>query len=170
MRREYILIILLLLILTGCNKKIDEASTSTLPSELRITAGDIIIKNEMLEPEENENVFRRIIQDGEVIPYLELGSKINIEFENNIPDTVKLYDYILKRNGNMKYDSRTIDELELLISDEEVAFELSTNFAAMLSSNMDDYKPGATIRGFRVVCTWGEEQREYGFIVRSDAN
>ena len=41
--------------------------------------------------------------------------------------------------------------------------------AAMLSSNSKDYEPENTIRGFKLICSWGDNECEYGFIITSDA-
>ena len=49
------------------------------------------------------------------------------------------------------------------------SFVLVSNPAALLSSASSDYEPGAIIRGFRLICEWGENECESVFIIRSDA-
>ena len=49
------------------------------------------------------------------------------------------------------------------------SFKLERHWAALLSSSSEDYKNGNTLRGFRLLCTWGENQCEYAFVIRTDA-
>ena len=36
-------------------------------------------------------------------------------------------------------------------------------------SKRKDYEDGNTLRGFRLICTWGENECEYVFVIRTDA-
>lgn len=50
------------------------------------------------------------------------------------------------------------------------AFTLDENFLVYASSASEDYEPGAIIRGFRLVCTWGDNTQEVAFVIRTDVS
>ncbi len=107
------------------------------------------------------------------VPYINLGEEITITFEGKAPDTFTLTDYILTSQYTQKYDSKTAVECDAAISDNAITFTLNENYAAYLSSLLDDYNPGNTYRGFKLYCKWYEnnniEDCEYVFVVRTDA-
>jgi hypothetical protein len=49
------------------------------------------------------------------------------------------------------------------------SFAIKPNIATSLSSYSGDYLPGNTIKGYRLVVKWGENECEYAFIIRGDA-
>lgn len=49
-------------------------------------------------------------------------------------------------------------------------FTLDENFLVYASSDSEDYEPGAALRGFRLICTWGDKTPEVTFVIRTDVN
>ncbi|MGN7454080.1 hypothetical protein ACTHPH_04575 [Paenibacillus pasadenensis] len=153
----------------GCEEK-------TLDSQVK---GTIVIKN-------NENILRYLSsntksfdyeniyslkelmkQDKENIPYIKIGEMITIEFKEENPDSLILFDDILNQDGTLKYrgSQKTI---ELQKKGELYRIPILEHFATNLSSNISDYNQGSTFRGFRVIGKWGGEQREIAFVIRTD--
>ena len=104
------------------------------------------------------------------IPYIELGTTIEIEIKGIVPDRVELIDSVLNEDGDNKYTLREDITTPITFSNRKGTFELDMHPAVFLSSNSEDYLPGKTMRGFKLNCSWGDNQCEYGFIVRTDAN
>lgn len=160
--------------LAGCNGK----NVSDKTSEISITSGDIEIPFVMgLNKWEGafydrEDTFQTIMKGDSKnkLPYIKQGEKIQIVFKGKMPDTVSLKEYILTEDGNVKYTDKEVKEIPITFEDKKGEFDVLLNFAAFLSSNSKDYEPGALIRGYRLVCSWGENECEYGFIIRTDAN
>jgi hypothetical protein len=69
-----------------------------------------------------------------------------------------------------KYTLREDITTPITFSNRKGTFELDMHPAVFLSSNSEDYLPGKTMRGFKLTCSWGDNQCEYGFIIRTDAN
>lgn len=99
---------------------------------------------------------------------LELGTEITVEFQGKAPDSVTLRDELLNSDGSRKYDERVSKVLELAVVDGGVSFSLEPHFAVFLSSSLEDYEPGAVIRGLKLTCSWGENECEYAFAIRTD--
>ena len=100
------------------------------------------------------------------LPYVKLNTELHIEFKGTTPDSVKLEDHILNADGNMKY--KEIQTIPIEFKNDKGSFILVSNPAALLSSDSSDYEPGASIRGFRLICKWDENECEYAFIIRSN--
>jgi hypothetical protein len=175
---KIILIIIVITFLVGCNSSsIDTVSEEVIP-EITIQSGDTSIDYSVGLNYWNKAVYDRIdnftiiIEDGyESLPYIELGNEVTISFnDNSVPDEYELYDYVLNKEGSPKYTNKEVREIPLNIENGTGSFILDMHFAALLSSNSDDYERGASIRGFKLICRWGEDECEYGFIVRSDAH
>ncbi len=117
---------------------------------------------------DREDTFKIIVKnDFELLPYVELYSEIifNID-EKIVPEKMVLYEYVLDENGNNKYAYR---EVLFNWKNGKGSFILDTYVATLLSSNSIDNEPDATIRGFKLICTWGKNECEYAFIIRTDA-
>ena len=80
-----------------------------------------------------------------------------------------MYDYLLKENGSPKYDERAAFETELTVSKNTAEFQLQESPALALSSTFPTEEDGV-LRGFRLVCSWGEKQSEYLFCLKSDTS
>ena len=119
---------------------------------------------------ENSNIFESIIKNTDlVIPYVKLGQEIKININGATPDTYELYDYILNDSGKLKYEKQT-NKISINFIDGQATFILNSNLWANLSSNIEDYEHGKTIRGFKLICSWANKKQEFAFIIRTDAN
>jgi len=116
--------------------------------------------------------FQWIMRDTVIdeLPYIQNGETITIVFDSRIPDSVALTEHLLRGNGDEKYNISGMEcEVTLDASDSRASFTIETNWATALSSDSGDYAPGGTIKGYRLVCRWGDNECEYGFIIRGDA-
>ena len=144
----------------------------TEPSEIITMAGDIQIGYVVGLNMWNHAVYDRectfetiMKEDLKIeIPYVELETIIEIEIKGRVPDTIELKDSVLDENGVIKSRLREDKTIPFTFSN-----ELDINPAVFLSSNIEDYSPGRTTRGFRLTCSWGDNQCEYDFIIRTDA-
>jgi len=121
--------------------------------------------------EEDNYIFQLYASEYSIenAPYVAIGSKIEINFTGNPPDSIKLYDQLLTEEGLIKYDHRLKENVTLEYSGGKYSFELDGSFASFLSSNSKDYMPGNTIRGFNILCNWDDKKYEYSFVLRTDA-
>ena len=175
---KIVLVLIVITFLVGCNSRsIETVSQKEIP-KITIQSGDTSIDYSAGLNYWNKAVYDRldnftiIIEKGyESLPYIELGNEITISFnDHTIPDEYALYDYVLSVDGSPKYTNKEVREIPLTIENGTGSLILGVHFAALLSSHSDDYKSGASIRGFKLICRWGEDECEYGFIVRSDAH
>lgn len=148
------------------------------PPEITISAGDGQISyvtglNQWNGAKyDREDTFHTIMKGTAPsdLPYIHFCEKVRIAFKGPVPDTVQLTDTILTREGDIRYTSRETNIIPIAFQEAKGSFTMQAHMSAWLSSNSEDYKPGATIRGFRLTCTWGENECEYAFILRTDAN
>jgi len=146
------------------------------PPKIKVTAGDIEISYVVTPLQWNGSVYEYVnnfmlhMEKTALIelPYINLGETISIEFDGKAPDSAVLTDHILNADGAEKYNI-TPETVDIKWNKDKCSFVLDRNWATSLSSNSADYEPGATIRGFRLICKWGENKCEYTFIIRSDA-
>jgi hypothetical protein len=164
-----------LMALSGCNP--------SEPPKLKITAGDSELLYVVGLDEWNGNTyssgdnFTFIMQDNSLsdLPRVALGETISIEFDGKAPDSVKLTDHVLASDGthtftvekaNGTHTFAVESTIDIAFSKGKGSFTLGKNWTAALGSSDD--MPDASIRGFRLVCTWGDNECEYAFIIRSD--
>lgn len=165
------LFIVFIILLSGCNTKMSE------PPQIEITTGDTSIEYVVGLNQWNgtmydrEGTFQSIMKNTSVtdLPYIHLNEEFHIQFKGTAPDTIKLLDYVLDSTGNAKYTDKEIQTIPFQLNNKKGSFVLGTHAASGLSSNSADYEPGASIRGFRLTCTWGDNESEYAFVIRSDA-
>ncbi|MCC8122924.1 MAG: hypothetical protein LIO58_05250 [Oscillospiraceae bacterium] len=107
----------------------------------------------------------------EALQYVELGTVINIKFKNAMPENVQISDMLLDENGNELYSEKEIRLLDFsILSDNEIYITLQSHPASLLSSQLESYQSGHTIRGFQIACEWDEEySNSYFFAIRTDA-
>lgn len=119
---------------------------------------------------EDVELFQSIMNDPSItIPYVTLGETIQIEFNETAPTTYELVETLLSDDGTLKYKAETIENIQLTLANGKGSFVLDENVWAHLSSNSEDYEPGATIRGFRLIAQFTDRVQEYTFIIRTDA-
>jgi hypothetical protein len=179
--RKILLICLLVIMvsyLVGCQ---DMKNTPQEPSEIMITIDNqtidyVVGKNKWDGAVfDREDTFKTILKKDskKVVPYIKLGKTLNIEFKENPPDTIEIFDYLLHEDGNKKYTSKEIVQIPVKLKDGKCSFDFKENPAVFLSSKYDEYEAGRTLRGFKVICRWGKNEGanecEYGFIIRTDA-
>lgn len=152
-------------------------SEMTEPPEIEVMAGGTAIGHIVGLNQWNgavydrENTFQAIMK-GRLktdLPYIKQGKEVTIEFKGTVPGSVELQDHVLNEEGRIKYGERLMQKVPIEFKNGRGSFILSQNMAAFLSSNSEDTKPGASIRGFRLLCRWGDNECEYAFIVRTDA-
>lgn len=145
--------------------------------QVNIIAGDIditpTIKSNVLRMKEEANntkLFQSIVSDKKInIPYVKLGETVQIKFKDNLINTCKLEDYILKEDGNLKYKKESIKTTDIIFSNGVGTFILNENLFTNFSSDSKDYEPGKTIRGFKLIShSVDNKQCEYVFVVKTD--
>lgn len=99
------------------------------------------------------------------VPFIELWKIIELDFASHSPDSVQVLDHLLTLEGNPIYTEREVMERPVEFCGDKVRFPLERHFATSLSSQ---YPPPPSLRGFRIICTWGEETREYALVIRTD--
>ncbi|ROR22320.1 uncharacterized protein DUF4846 [Mobilisporobacter senegalensis] len=178
MNKKYLSIftaIVLCIIFIGMVYYLEQNSIAN-PPDITVKIEDQLINTEVGLNEWNgavydrEDVFKTIIKQNNQIPYVQLGEMVQIEFKENNPDKITVTDYILTKEGNLKYSDKAKEIIALEKEDGAYRFQLKSNLASFLSSNSEDYKKGNTIRGFRILCNWGKNECEYGFILRTDGS
>lgn len=151
---------------------------SQAPPEIKITAGSVELLYALGINQwdgniyDREDCFERIMSGTALadLEYVKNGETITILVDGNVPDSVTLTEYILKDDGTKKYNIEGMSyDISFGVSNQMGTLTLVPNYTAGLSSLGADYDPGATIRGFQLVCLWGENECEYSFIIRSDA-
>lgn len=143
------------------------------------SASGVILWNEPGEDGDTYNTaacgpdpFPVLAKETEDIPYLPLGRWITIELTGDKqPEQVLLSDYILKEDGEPRYDEKSTVTTELEYDNHEMKFCLSPNGNALLSSDMATYMTGGVLRGFKLELVWDDgSSAEYGFILATDAS
>ena len=102
------------------------------------------------------------------LDYVKNGEQITFKFDGIAPDSFVLTEYILRENGDAKYNIYGM-EYDICSNPGGHVFTVKPNYATAFSSSSWDYAPGNTIKGYRLVCSWGRNECEYAFIIRGDA-
>lgn len=143
------------------------------PPDIEVTAGGVNVNCVVGSKQWNgivhtrDDIFQTIVYGNE-LPYFRKNEVFHIALDGAVPDSVVLYDDVLNEDGSLRYTRRETQIMPFELIENKGSFTLGTNPAALLSSNSADYEPGATIRGFRLKCTWGKNVCEYAFIIRTD--
>jgi hypothetical protein len=145
------------------------------PPKLTITIGDkqldyIVAKNEWNGAKyDREDTFKTILKKVSIseLPYIEIGNTVTISFKNNPPSKFNIMDILVDENGKQRDSNKEIVTIPVKLKDGKVSFKIEKHLASDLSSY---YIEGKTdIRGFRMIATWGENECEYAFIIRTDS-
>lgn len=114
---------------------------------------------------DREDTFVAIFKNKKDVPIIENGSVIEIAFESNPPVEFKVFDILIDENGRQIYTEKEIKEIPAELINGKCSFKLENHFASSLSSY---YVPDKKeIRGFRVIASWGENECEYAFVIKS---
>ena len=158
--------LMVLLVLTACSidSSEDEASIKILAGNQEIHA--ITYDGEDIQTiKEFEEIHHMELKNNswDDLPYIPLNETIEI---NNLNVTeLVIEDYILNKNGNLKYAEDVVESYTIPVSNGKASFKLQMNGAEFFSSNSDDYLPGNTIRGFIV---HSNSTPIFSFILRTD--
>ncbi|MCL2672263.1 MAG: M56 family metallopeptidase [Clostridiales bacterium] len=162
----------------ACDRLEPKREMPTEPPNIQVQWGDMNLAVYRALNQWNGSIYDRmdtfqvILRETAVsdLPYIPNGDVIRIIFDGILPDSAELAEYILRENGDMKYNlSGEIYALPGFDRNGATSFRILANWATALSSNSGDYAPGAIIKGYRLICRWGENECEYAFIIRGDA-
>ncbi len=166
------------MVLTAClaTNKIevpDEPPEITIKSgstEIFYVVGKNIWNGSIYDREDNfiaqkERIFNRDM------PYIKNGAKISVSFGRHKPHSIVLSEIILDEHGSAKW--RTDEhvktyELSFPPLGSTGTFTIEPNYATTLSSHSADHEAGNTIKGYRMVCSWGKNECEYAFVILGD--
>lgn len=166
-----LLLILVVLLLPACKGQ------ATEEPQLKVTAGEqelkVIYYGDRYN-ESREEIDKRLKQaidetSGEALPYVPLDEEIIINAENFQAVEFSITDYILKENGEIRYQEKVAQTSAIPVEGGVAAYNLTSHPAAFLSSNSEDYEPGKVIRGIMVRADIEGSSFTFGFILRTDA-
>lgn len=166
-----IICVMLTITLCACGKSTPEPSLS-------ITIGDQSIKpihygdryNESREDIERFLDFPFENATWEDLPYVALGEEVVIEATNFETDLFTVEDAILNQDGTFKYEEESTTTYEVDVVDGIAKFQIPDHFATSLSSNLEDYKPGHTIRVFVLRSKIDRSDFAFAFVIRTNAD
>ncbi len=154
------------LMLAGCS-----LNSMQEPPEISIHIGDKEIEYVSAKNKWNGNIYDRedtfitILKEQNEIPVFENGSVAEIIFTNNPPDEFIVMDMLINEDGNQIYTDKEIKNIPFESNDGKYSFGIDYHFASSLSSF---YEPEKTdIRGFRMIASWGEDECEYAFVIKT---
>ncbi|MDF2522225.1 MAG: hypothetical protein K0R84_2853 [Clostridia bacterium] len=170
-----VLILLISMTVVGCSSQRSSLKPPDEPPEITITIGDreieyIAAKNEWNGAEyDREDTFRTILApDSDIeVPYIIIGEIAEVSFENNPPEDFYILDMIINKDGSRMYDNRVTEEIPVELKDGKCSFEIKKNMASLLSSYYEPNKKD--LRGIRMIASWGENECEYAFVIKTDA-
>lgn len=170
---KIMLILLMTILIIGCTSQ--ETSNTSEPPELFITIGDkeleyVIGKNKWNGVVyDRQDTFKTILKEGSSneIPYIEISKTAVITFKSHPPALLTISDVLIDKSGNQIYPDKLSEDIPVELKDGMCSFEIKNNMASALSSFYVESK--TDIRGFRIIASWGENECEYAFIIRTDA-
>ncbi len=104
----------------------------------------------------------------ESIPYVDLGDRITVEFENFESDAVVITEALLTQEGTFLYNEKSDLTHEIIAENGTVTFELESNPVTFLSSNSESYLPGHVIRAFFIKTEIYESNFVFAFVIRTN--
>jgi hypothetical protein len=170
-----VLVLLTTIFITGCTSPESPLKSPKEPPEITVTIGDkeidyVVAKNKWNNAiYDREDTFQTILKkDFKVeIPYIEIGKTAVISFNSNSPDKLIISDILFGDNGLQMYSDKEVINIPVDLKDGKCSFEVNNHFASALSSY---YVEGKTnLRGFRMIATWGDNECEYAFMIRTDS-
>ncbi|MFC3802600.1 hypothetical protein [Cohnella sp. GCM10012308] len=166
---KYVLSTLLLIIvmgITGCRVNDDNR-------KMTLTVGGESVDYVMYNPSESENGqdyrYKFAFQEEPLthIKYIKMQDKITINFGNSSPDKVSVSDSLLHSNGEYIYPDDLSSVTPLPIEDGVSEYIFQKKPASSLSSQFDKSKK--YFRGITIMASWGKQQKQYLFVIRTDA-
>lgn len=166
-----VFILLMLNLPTGCSPKSPKE-----PPKITITIGDkqidyIVAKNEWNGAiYDREDTFHTLMKmkenSADDIPYVGIGEFAAISFESNPPNEFVVSDVLIHENGDEIYSYKEIIDVPVEYKNGKYYFEIRKHLASALSSYYVENK--IDIRGFRMVASWGQNECEYAFVIKTD--
>lgn len=178
-----IISIILMALIVGCTPNNNPDKVSEVPNklpeeppEISISIGDkniqyVIGKNIWNGAiYDREDTFQTILREGSGIEVhnIKIGEVAEVRFTDYPPDDFKVYDYLIDEKGSQIYTDKEITEVPIEFKDGKYSFEISKHMASYLSSTYVEDK--VELRGFRMIATWGENECEYGFVIKTESN
>lgn len=169
MRKVFVfaLILILAAFIVGCSyNSIKE------PPEISITIGDKKIEYISAKNKWNGSIYDRedtfvtILKDQKDIPVFQNDSTVEISFKSNPPDEFRVLDILIDENGRQIYTDKEIKSVPVELYGGKYAFKIEKHLASFLSSQY--YPDKKDIRGFRMITSWGENECEYAFVIKTD--
>lgn len=149
------------ILLVGCNPIKNDVK------EITVSSG-----NNSISVFSNDESFKTIMKSLslEDLVYIKNYEEILIEFNGISPRNIKLTEHILNKKGAPKFATEEAGKvINTKLDKDNVAFKIEPNLTSSLSSNGNDFNPGATIKGYHLVCDFGKSNSDYYFIIRGDA-
>lgn len=173
------LCMMLTITITACDSedKIDKNSMANL-STIEIQANYNKITPTVISTSTKESdywdmsSFQSIMENPDrVVPYVKIGETISIKFhgQKSVPDSYELLDYVLTDKGTVKYNKSDLSKIAIEFNNKTASFVLPENILTYASSKIEDYGPGAVLRGLRIVLKWEHTTQEIVFIITTDA-
>ena len=104
----------------------------------------------------------------ELIPYVDLGDRVTVEFENFESDAVVITEALLTQDGKFLYNEKSDLTHEVTVENGKVIFELESNPATFLSSNSESYLPGHVIRAFFIKTEIDDSNFVFAYVIRTN--
>lgn len=153
------------------------------PPVIAITVDGTEIKYSVSETDWNGTVqeytvpaaFKELTSEDQFIPTFKLSNMVEdnysmpvvIDFGESIPDSIVIYDAMLDTDGSIRYGGNLIPKQSFKINDQShIQYDLKQHMSYYLSSNTGDYNRD-WYRLFRVVCSWGENECTYAFLINT---
>jgi hypothetical protein len=114
---------------------------------------------------DREDTFVTILKEQMDIPIFVNGSIAEITFKDNPPEEFKIMDILINEEGRQIYTDREIINVPVELINGKCSFKIEKHFASLLSSYYEPEKKD--IRGFRMIASWGENECEYAFIIKT---
>jgi hypothetical protein len=164
-----LILILITVLISGCTYQVSPSQ----PPEISITAADIEIPYVIAKNKWNgaiydrEDTFHSIMKEGSniEIPHIELGETVAISFFSSPPEKFYVYDILIDDKGQQIYTNKEIMNIPVKLKNGSCSFEISEHVASALSSEFIENK--VEYRGYRMIATWGENECEYAFVVKT---
>lgn len=154
-------------VLVGCS-----SNSIQEPPDLSIIIGDKEIEYISAKNKWNGNIYDRedtfvtILKEQSDIPVFKNGSIVEISFKGNPPDNFTVSDILVDENGRQIYTDKEIKNVPIELIEGKCSFEIEKHFTSLLSSYYD-HPSKEYLRGFRMIASWGENECEYAFVIKT---
>jgi len=115
---------------------------------------------------DREDAFKLLLKDGSGadLSTIEIGKTAVINFITIPPDKITVSDILLDIDGNQMYGKAGIIDIPVELKDGKCSFVLEKNISSALSSAFVEIDT----RGLRIIASWGDIQRVYSCIIKTD--